>query len=254
MKINNVKYNSYNQATFLGLSFRKFKQFKLFDEIHCTFRPKNEKIQDCDYFVRIENGYTDTDFSIKIDDDDFNGIGSSTLTLKDDTTLYNGNIDVISQRKKYRGAGSVMKLGEVITMLENNIEKIELYSLGQAVYFHSKFKFRPALTSIEDLKTYITDDILSKRSDNRFKEVCDLAQEWLNKPESENSLEEGNSILYKYLQTVNEFKLNKNPVYEIIPGFDMVLTRKNILDDKDYFNSLFKKFGIDYQINDQSAY
>lgn len=254
MIINNFLYNNNTQPQFSGLVFRKPHRLKLFNEVCCSSPStkyslnKNNK----DYFVRIEEGYTDNSLHIKIDDNDFNEVGSSTLTiLNDGKTIYNDNIDVISSQMRNSGAGSIMTLGELITMLENNIDKIELHSLGQAVFFHSKFKFKPALNNIEDLKDYIIGDILMHSQDNRFSKVCTLAKKWLYKKDSSAQyIEEGNNILYEYLQTVNKNKLNKNKEFEIYPGFDMVLTRKHVLDNKDYFNKLFKMFGFDYQIND----
>ena len=121
----------------MGIKFKTFEPIKLFDEIHCEAKIKNLGPQK-DYFVRIENGYTPQELSIIVDDLDFDEIGTSTLWIKDKNTLYNRNIDVRSNKKKSLGAGSVMKLGEIITMLENNIDRIELHSLGQAVYFSLK--------------------------------------------------------------------------------------------------------------------
>ena len=97
----------------------------LFNEIFCSAPISKNNLKNRDYFVRIENGYTDNDFSIKIDDNDFNEIGTSVLSIKNNKTIYNDNIDVNSEKRKYAGAGSIMTLGEIITMLENNMEKIE---------------------------------------------------------------------------------------------------------------------------------
>ena len=94
-------------------------------------------------------------------------------------------------------------------------------------------------------------DILNKSNNPKFKHVCELAEKWLNKKSlSHKHLEEGNNILYEYLQTVIENKLNRDEEFEIYPGFDMVLTRQDILKNKEYFNALFRKFDIDYQISD----
>ena len=118
MLSNNIN-NFYNrQVPFWGIKFKTLEPIKLFDEIHCEAKIKNQSPQK-DYFVRIENGYTPQELSIIVDDLDFDEIGTSTLWIKDENTLYNRNIDVRSNKKKSLGAGSVMKLGEIITMLEN---------------------------------------------------------------------------------------------------------------------------------------
>ena len=176
MNINFLQNNTYNQTSFKALNFSRTKNLNLFDEFSCKAPATINKPFSKDYFVRIENGYTEKEFSIKVDDIDFNEIGQSTLFIKNPKTIYNENIDVISKKNKYSGAGSVMALGGIITMLENNIDKIELHSLGQAIYFHSKFKFKPKLTNISDLKDYIINDILTKEHDKRFGNVCALAR------------------------------------------------------------------------------
>ncbi len=248
MFINKIQYTPYSQNPSFGLSFRKPQNIKLFDDMHI---PKSVHGLNNDCFVSIE--HAGRQLSISVDDANFREIGKSSITINDEKTLYNDNIEVFKQRQKHSGAGTLMKLGEIITMLENNIEEIKLYSLGQAVYFHSKFKFKPAITDIEELKDYIKLDVLPRNCDERFKTVCDAAKKWLdNEKQSENYIEDGNNILYEYLQTVNKYKLNLDEEYSIMPGFNMILTRDNVLKNKQYFNGLFNRFGIDYQINDSS--
>ena len=66
-------------------------------------------------------------------------------------------------------------------------------------------------------------------------------------PDTER-LKHGNKILYNYLQCVNKFKLNHDEEFQIYPGFDMVLGKEKVIDNMEYFNKLFEKFGIDYEI------
>ena len=61
-------------------------------------------------------------------------------------------------------------------------------------------------------------------------------------------MKEGNAILDRYLQNVIANNLHKDTKFHIYSGFDMELAKKDILANKDFYNSLFQKYGIDYQI------
>ena len=252
MIINNYSQN-YKQPAFKQLPFKKLNGIKVFDEIHCKPHINDFGHTDGkDYFLRIENDYVPNEFYIDINDNMFNPVGQSKITIKKDHTLYNDSIDVIKKNSKYSGIGTIMRLGQIVTMLENDLNKIELHSLGQAVFFHSKFKFEPAITDLNELKDYIQLDLLSKENDKRFTDVVNSAKEWLknDKLSYKDKLKTGNNILYNYLQSINKHKLNFDEDFQIYPGFDMVLTKEKVLNNKDFFNKLFEKFDIDYNIKD----
>ena len=254
MMINNYSQNN-NLISFKQLNFKNLNGIKLFEEIHCKAPKKNLSNEPGkDYFVKIENDYTPEEFYINIDDNHYNEIGGSKIIFKKDKTLYNEDIYVKKNNLKYSGAGTAMRLGQIITMLENDIDKIKLYSLGSAVHFHSKFKFEPDVNNPIDLQTYLKNDIIMKESDKRFEEIAKEAAEWCDKKNIsyEEKVKLGNKILYKYLQTINKYKLNFDGNFQICPGFNMVLTKDKVLKNKEFFNNLFEKFGIDYKINDLS--
>ena len=136
-------------------------------------------------------------------------------------------------------------------MLENDINKLELNSLGQAVYFHTMFKFKPIIQDPDNIAGFITYNILCRKGDNRFEKIVNKAENWLNRHEknSKESINEGNEIIYEYCTNVIKHKLHKNNDYQISTGgFDMVLKKDDVLKNKDFFNGLFKKFHIDYEI------
>ena len=76
------------------------------------------------------------------------------------------------------------------------------------------------------------------------------AKEWLNnnRLSKKAKIQEGNRILYEYLQEISRSGLNKMDEFEVPMGITMELTKKKILENKDFYNELFKKFNIDYQI------
>ena len=68
--------------------------------------------------------------------------------------MYNNSI-ITKDNMHGMGAGSVMRLGQIITMIENHLDKIELSSLASAVHFHSKFKFEPLFKTLENISDFI---------------------------------------------------------------------------------------------------
>lgn len=250
MIINNYSQN-YKQPTFKQLGFKNLNGLKAFNEIHCKTTKNNNYKKVNDYFLRIENDYTPDEFYINIDDEAFNQIGQSKITLRKNT-IYNDSIDILRSKSKKSGAGSIMRLGQIITMLENDFDRIELYSLGQAVLFHSKFKFEPNIQKQEELNAHLQTYIIPLITDKRFEKIAKEAAEYLNDKSlpKEKALEIGNKILYKYLQTINKYKLNLDENFQIDLGFNMILTKDKVIKHKDFFNQLFNKYGIDYQIND----
>ena len=86
--------------------------------------------------------------------------------------------------------------------------------------------------------------------DKRFSKNIQEAKKFLKYSTSEirTNINEGNAILDRYIQNVLANKLHKDENFSFNSGFEMMLTKKDVIENKDYYNSLFKKYGIDYQI------
>lgn len=243
MKINN---NSQTSPYFGCIPFKKVNGVKLFEEFHC--KPKRTDARD--YFVRITNEECfPGELCIKVDNDNCSTIGACEVTIENKDTLFNENMEVFGRNKSH-GAGTAIQLATILTMFENGLKKIKLYSLGQAVHFHSKFKFEPKITELGELETAITRNILIHDGDGMIDNAIIEAKEWLNnnRLSKKAKIQEGNRILYEYLQEISRSGLNKMDEFEVPMGFTMELTKKKILENKDFYNELFKKFNIDYQI------
>ena len=52
-------------------------------------------------------------------------------------------------QKRFR-IGEQLRLSSIIAMLENGIKKINLYSKDTAIYYHSKYKFKPDIVGFSD--------------------------------------------------------------------------------------------------------
>lgn len=249
MKIANYSFNLYNRdnsPSFEALKFKNFGKVKLFEDFPIKLK-SSEGEKDC--FVKAS---TDTArYYIDIVNDTDRLLGMSTSNnLKDKSVLYNNIIQNLHKDQNIQGVGSTMRLGQIIVLLENKkLNKIGLYSMGDAVYFHSKFKFKPAITDYSELAGKL-EDILVHSNDNRFSQNVQEAKNFLelNKTKHKPNLKEGNAILDRYLQKVIANNLHKDIKFHIYSGFDMELAKKDILANKDFYNSLFQKYGIDYQI------
>lgn len=249
MKIANYSFNLYNKdnsPSFEALKFKNIGKVKLFEDFPIKLK-SGEVEKDC--FVKAS---TDTArYYIDVVNDSGRRLGMSTSNnLKDKSVLYNNNIQNLHKDWNFQGVGSTMRLGQIIVLLENpKLNKISLFSMGDAVYFHSKFKFKPAITDYSEL-TGKLEDILIHSGDKRFSQNVEEAKKFLelNKFEKKSNLKEGNAILDRYLQNVIANNLHKDQKFHVYSGFDMELAKKDILANKDFYNSLFQKYGIDYQI------
>ena len=155
-------------------------------------------------------------------------------------------------RQKGFKIGEVLRLSSIIGIMENEISEFEIYSIPHAIYFHSKYKFEPAITRFEErdntLLAIITN---SKKGYEDFKEEAEtLLEEASRDKNSENQrklCEDTNSLVKKYIQKVLETEDGyKNHPFQ--QGIRMILTKDEIIKNKDFFNSLFIKHGINYKI------
>lgn len=245
MKVANYSFNPYNKdnsPSFEALKFKNIGKVKLFEDFPIKLK-SGEVEKDC--FVKAS---TDSArYYIDVVNDNGRLLGMSTSnSLKDKSVLYNNNIQNLHKDWNFQGVGSTMRLGQIIVLLENpKLNKIDLFSTGDAVYFHSKFKFKPAITNYSEL-TGKLEDILVHSNDDRFSQNVQEAKKFLEL--NKYKLKEGNKILDRYLQNVIANNLHKDPKFHVYSGFDMELAKKDILANKDFYNSLFQKYGIDYHI------
>lgn len=185
-------------------------------------------------------------------------IGREILSLyKDMKYMYGFNISVLP---KYRntGANSKHRLGEllrlssIITMLKNKYKSIKIYSINEAVYFHSKYKFEPNIEDINEAKLVLKS--ISEDLSPQFSDIAKNAKKLLLKKPNKKNLKSKIDYLNKVNDLVNIYikkvlLLTKNGEgHDFAKGFDMILTEETIKKHAKFFNNLFKKHGINYQI------
>lgn len=143
-----------------------------------------------------------------------------------------------------RGIGEILRLINIIEMVENKIKNNNIVSLPSAVAFHIKYKFLP---NIMDLGSSFLQDIsTSKYSTPAMKEIAEklLYQSKTDKGTDAEYLRVINNLVYEYIEK-NHSNWDKAKFRENVP---MKLTLKTIKDNADFYNKLFTKHGIDYRI------
>ena len=239
MNINSPSY-TFPGVNFEALKFKTCNDIKLPEKFSIDL---SAGINNVDCFVSSVANKDDVEF--KVVDKNFKELGHSCFSRdKNDIQVIS-----INNFSNLKGIGSILHLSRIITMLENNFDKIRLYSLGNAMTFHSKFMFKSDVNNRGELVDFIVQEIILKTKNNeKFASIIESAKQWFTKNNVTNNekIAEGNLIIDDYLKVVNQQKNDECP--DIISGVDMVLSRETVLQYKKYFNNLLSRYGIDYQI------
>ena len=155
-------------------------------------------------------------------------------------------------RKKNR-LGELLRLASIMEMMENKSSSMSIHSVDSAVYFHSKYKFEPAITSFE-IRNRALDTISSDISEGfedfalRAKKIiADVEKNKANAAVQRALCSDTNVLVKDYIdQALKDGKPEVKHPFNW--GIDMILTKDKIVQCKDYFNSLFEQHAIDYRI------
>ena len=157
-------------------------------------------------------------------------------------------------RQKNHRFGEILRLFSVMEILANNSSGIKIVSKDTAIYFHSKYKFIPDFNEFSK-RDSILHDIISDKSPE-FSPLSDEAQDMLSKINSAgDNLElqreltsKTNDLARRYIEFALE-KPDPQKNHPLNSCIDMILTRENVIKNKEFFNSLFEKHGIDFRIS-----
>ncbi|MBQ8458491.1 hypothetical protein IJ541_00150 [bacterium] len=227
-------------VNFEAIKYRTFNDIKVPSKFRALLYDKNHSV-DCFVSSQKDN----EDICISVLNKNFEELGMGRFNV-DENTLCASSINSFSGLK---GVGSILHLSQIISMLENNIDKIKLFSLGNAIPFHSKFMFKSAINSRIELVDFLVEEILLKIKDNpKYSYIVGNIEQWFRKKNLSDSekILQGNALIDDYLKIASRQKDSDKT--DIISDIAMVLERKTVLEQKEYFNPLLKKFGIDYQI------
>ncbi len=180
------------------------------------------------------------------------GLGRESLSINLGGKFINGNrIDVNDDYQKKHKFGEILRLVSVIEMMENNLDSICIQSMPEAVIFHGKYKFVP------DHDEFSVEEMLESISKNEATELIDCkneAQDILKRikhyglwKDNGVNLKQTNELTQKYIDIIIKNRIPSGPK-DFGEGFGMELTRERVIENKDFFNSLFEKHGMDYEI------
>ena len=157
-------------------------------------------------------------------------------------------------RQKGFNFGEILRLSSIMMMIQNKIKEFEIYSKHSAIYFHSRYMFEPAITNFQERDSALQSLIKNCEGKDEYKEFQSEAKEILEKSIIDKDARtqrdlcvQTNSLLKKYISKVLE-KKNEYKEHPFSSGITMKLTDDNIFTNKKYFNDLFKKHKIDYEI------
>lgn len=175
-----------------------------------------------------------------------------------DRYIYSKNVKVgeAYQDSGFR-IGEILKLTSIMMMVKNNLEKIKLYSPNPFVMFHAKYKFEPDIHTLNESRS-VLDSVLKSKEPNMkiIQEQAGDIRNALTKRSREGNSWDIAKIINDTNTAVNNFMLQmfKNG-RKITPqrqpfdeGFSLVLTKEQVAKNKDFFNELYRKHDIDFQI------
>lgn len=161
--------------------------------------------------------------------------------------LYNkfleGEYIEVDKRMRNKGIGEVLKLASLIEMKKNNLNKMTLYSVPDAIKFHAKFGFTPDIGYVAPVPLIlkgIKENCIYKDLSERASALSDrISAEFIN----EDNLKGVNELLTEY---IDRCLLDNTPIFN--RKINMVLTKEKINSNADFYNNLFEKHGINFKV------
>lgn len=165
------------------------------------------------------------------------------------------SINVVPEyQKKGFHFGEILRLSSIMMIIENKIKNFEIFSKSTAIYFHTKYKFEPAITNFQERDSALLSVINNCKDKEEYKEYEEWAKDLLQKTythkdnETQRNLcKQTNDLLKMYLKKVSSIK-DEYKKHPFSYGIKMVLNIENILKNKMFFNKLFENHKIDYKI------
>ena len=192
-------------------------------------------------------------YKTEIVDTQNNIIGSEIfglLEIPKEMFCFNMNV---SKNFRHRNLGELLHLTGIINLLENNWPHIKLYSKDDAVYFHSKYQFEPDIVRFAERDSTLK--MIAEDTTAEIQEIVFKAKELINRitsndtPEAQRKFcKDANEITASYINAIQTSSETRYQHHPFRCGFDMILTALKIKENSKFFNALFKKHHIDYEI------
>ena len=217
------------------------------DDSRKIFEPiklHNEKIGDI--FVKINHCQDHNNFQIDIENKLGKNLGYEVISIDNDKSKkiegYSMKVEDEYQRKNFR-LGELLRLASIMEMMQNNSSHIKIYSKNTAIYFHAKYKFEPVMFDINERKNTLT--TISKDKSPKFQDLAQQAHSLLKRLPKQETKVLVNEYISRALKNEKPEKFHK---FE--KGMTMILTREQVLKNKEFFNKLYAKHGINYKIGE----
>ncbi len=221
----------------------RFKRAALFDSRKlCSFEVEHPKYKQL-YVTTTKNKHGE--FNIEVSASGTHALSKERFCMYPQE-MYDINMKTHANYRR-QSLGELSRITSIMTMLQNKLNRITLFSTRDAVIFHHKYKFEPHITNRADALR-----VLHQISQSKFKEYRDPAQLVMIKstPPDQDFTEfyaETNKLVKEFLDDVIGNKRYDNRTFEHW-NIDMVLTKENVLQNKDFFNNILKKHHIEYNI------
>ena len=165
----------------------------------------------------------------------------SFAMYQDNSTIDGLYIQVEPEYRRQYHLGEMLRLISIIEMIENKIKALNIYSKNTAIL---KFEER----------NRFLEHIASSKNGNAEAERT-FAKELLQKTNQAKTSSEqialynpANSVIKSYIRKILSAGKEEYKKYPFPIGMDMCLTNENLIENRAYFNELFAKHNIDYQI------
>lgn len=245
-----MKIDFASPISFNSLEMYKKNNIKFPFDFRCRGKDKERTF----YNISIKENKHIDGYEVKLTDDNhINPIAEQEMMIWPDIDymfIDNMETDKISRGN---GLGTCMHLTNIIEMMENNLQRIELLASSSAIPFHTKCGFKPRLNcsdnyGLANLRAIAYDD------DPELAEYSQQAKELLKtrlNPKLKNKI--ASKIMLDYTKAAIKITTTGEQKYLFPHNVTMTLTRRDVLQNKNFYNKLFEKYQIDYQINDCSC-
>ncbi len=236
-----------NNLSFQKLPIRKNEDFNLIDKIDDhTLNPEDSNKYSI--YTTLDNQKLTIDINDKNRRGlyDWHPIATSSSITKPQMIYVNWLGTTYSYQKK--GLGTVLHLLNIVEMLENNKNSLQLDAIPSSITYHAKMKFK-------------TKSNWNKGLENNLKAIAEFDPKYKEKiNELINTEMPSNTkakIGCKYIDEFIEEGLKKYPEkklkWVLRHDMDMVLTKEQVIKDREFYNNLFKKYNIDYEISPEDV-
>lgn len=161
-------------------------------------------------------------------------------------TINSGYIET-SRSNRRKGIGEILRLTSLIMLKENNLNTIELEAFSEAIPFHFKYKFSPALDSKENAVSILSDIKYNPFVSNSFREKAKQLIAQIIPDDMFLSLKNRHDV-NQFIENYIKNNLSNWQDAKFSENIPMELSINKINENAEFFNKLFKKHSIDYTI------